>query len=87
MELSPEPAAFSDLIGTPVRSRDGRTLGRVFETRAHRDPDGTIVVDELLVGRRALLQRLWGPGSDAHGIPWEAIVEIRAGQIVAAVPG
>jgi sporulation protein YlmC with PRC-barrel domain len=78
MELS----AFSELIGVAVCDRSGRKLGRVYEVRAHRQGDGSIVFDELLVGRRALLRRLRGPGPDARGIPWKAVVELAGDRIV-----
>jgi hypothetical protein len=82
MELSGEPWAFSDLIGTPVRDQGGRSLGQVFEVRGHRDRDGTLVLDELMVGRGALWQRLRGPRPDARGIPWADVVEIGADRVV-----
>lgn len=82
MELSEGRAAFSQLVGLPVVDQSGRSLGRVFEARARRERDGAIVIEELLVGRRALWQRLRGPGPDAHGIPWEAVAEIGEGRIV-----
>lgn len=82
MELSEERIAFSDLIGREVRDRDGRGHGRVYEVRAHRQHDGSILVDELLVGRRGLLRRLRGPDPDAGGIPWQAVSEVSAASIV-----
>ena len=45
MELSRDPAAFSDLVGRPVRDQAGRGLGRVFEARAHWERDGSVVLD------------------------------------------
>jgi sporulation protein YlmC with PRC-barrel domain len=82
VELSAEPSAFSQLIGLPVEDRSGRRIGRVFEARAHWDGDGSIVLDELLVGRRALWRRLRGPGPSASGIPWQAVTEVREDRIV-----
>ena len=82
MELSGESLAFSELIGSRVRDQSGRALGRVLEARGHWERDGTIVVDELMVGRRALWQRLRGPAPDAHGIPWASVAELRSGEIV-----
>jgi sporulation protein YlmC with PRC-barrel domain len=76
VELNQDPAAFSDLIGNLVRDQSGRKLGRVFEVRAHWERDGSIVVDELMTGGRALWRRLRGPGPNAHGIPWANVVEI-----------
>jgi sporulation protein YlmC with PRC-barrel domain len=76
VELTAEPQALSDLIGLPVSDQSGRSLGRVFEARAHWDRDGSLVLDELMIGRRALLRRLRGPRPDARGIPWESVIEI-----------
>lgn len=81
MELN-EPRSFSALVGQLVRDQSGRRIGRVFEARGHRQPDGAIVLDELLVGRGALLKRLRGPGPDTHSIPWDAVMEIGAAGIV-----
>jgi sporulation protein YlmC with PRC-barrel domain len=74
MELSRDPFSLSDLIGRPVCDGAGRRLGRAFELRAHWE-DGQIVVDEVLVGRGALLKRLRGPDADARGFRWESVVE------------
>lgn len=82
MELSAEPSAFSALIGLRVRDQSGREIGRVYEVRARWDGDGSIVFERLLVGRPALLRRLRGPGPDADGIPWEAVMEVADDRIV-----
>lgn len=85
MELSREPAPFSDLVGRPVCDQGGRRLGRVFEARAHWERDGSIVIDELLVGRRGLWRRLRGPGEDDRGIPWGAVVDLGDEHVVVRV--
>lgn len=85
MELSRDHAAFSDLAGRPVLDQGGRDLGRVFEARAHWERDGSVVLDELLVGRRGLWRRLRGPGEDDRGIPWEAVVELGDEHVVVRV--
>ena len=82
MELSGGPNAFSELVGRRVEDQSGRSLGRVFEARAHWERDGTVVLDELMVGRRALWQRLRGPRHDARGIPWENVSELGSSRIV-----
>jgi len=82
MELSEAPQAFSSLVGRRVEDRSGRSLGRVFEARAHWERDGGIVIDELLVGRRNLWRRLRGPHADVHGIPWESLIELGPDRIV-----
>jgi sporulation protein YlmC with PRC-barrel domain len=76
------PKAFSELIGRRVVDLSGSSLGHVFEVRAHWEPDGTIVLDELLLGRRALLRRLRGPAQRCRGIPWETVAEVGPEQIV-----
>ncbi len=81
MELE-RPTAFSELIGRRVVDLAGRSLGHVFEISAHWEHDGSIVFDELLLGRRALLRRLRGPAQQCRGIPWQAVVEVGPEQIV-----
>lgn len=81
MELE-RPIAFSELIGRRVTDLSGRSLGHVFEVSAHWERDGSIVFDELLLGRRALLRRLRGPVQQCRGIPWEAVVEVGPERIV-----
>jgi sporulation protein YlmC with PRC-barrel domain len=85
MELNQRPAALSSLIGARVRDSDGRSLGRVFELRAYRDGDGFLVIDRVLLGRRALWRRLRGPSGPAGGIPWEAVITIEDGVLTVAV--
>jgi sporulation protein YlmC with PRC-barrel domain len=82
VELSDNPLAFSELIGTSVTDQSGRALGRVLEVRAHWERDGSVVLDELMIGRRALWRRLRGPNPDERGIPWETVAEIGAERIV-----
>jgi hypothetical protein len=82
VELSRDPFAFSELIGRRVSDQNGRSLGRVFEVRAHWEGDGTILLDELLVGRRALWRRLRGRGAEARGISWRSVTELSPNRIV-----
>jgi hypothetical protein len=84
VELSEGRGAFSELMGQRVRDRSGRSLGHVVEARAHREADGTIVLDELLVGGRGLWRRLRGPGPDDRGIAWESVIEVGQDGIVVA---
>ncbi len=80
MELE-GPHALSELIGRRVVDSSGRSLGHVFEARARWEND-FLVLDELLLGRRALLRRLRGPAQECRGIPWEAVVEVGPDRIV-----
>lgn len=80
MELERQ-RAFSELVGRRVVDSSGRSLGHVFEARAHWERD-TYVLDELLLGRRALLRRLRGPAQQSRGIPWEAVVGVEPDRIV-----
>lgn len=54
----------------------------MLEVGARWERDGTIVFDELLIGRRGLWRRLRGPAADARGIPWEAVTELGPERIV-----
>jgi hypothetical protein len=83
VELNRETWAFSDLIGSRVSDQSGRSSGRVFEVRAHWQPDGSILVDELIVGRRGLWRRLRGPAANVRGaVPWAAVTGVEPGRIV-----
>jgi hypothetical protein len=82
VELSGEPFAFSALVGRRVCDHGGRALGRVVEARAHWERDGSVVLDELLVGRRGIWHRLRGPGEEDRGIPWQAVQEVDGERIV-----
>jgi sporulation protein YlmC with PRC-barrel domain len=81
VELSQGPAAFSDLIGKRAEDQRGRSLGRVYEVRARWEKE-QIIFEELLVGPRALLRRLRGPGAEIRGFPWEAVATVGADRIV-----
>lgn len=48
-----------DLIGAQARDRDGTLLGRIVDIHGRVEPDGTITVTSVLVGRRRHL-RLFG---------------------------
>ena len=76
MELSEAPFALSDLVGRPVCDSSGRRLGRAFELRAHWEDGEGIVIDEVLVGRGALLKRLRGPSTNSRGVRWESVIEV-----------
>jgi hypothetical protein len=86
VELNEAPTGVAHLIGARVHDGGGRKLGRVHELRGHREEDGTVVVDHLLVGSRAFWTRLRGPsGARPRAIPWEAVVEVDAERIVVRV--
>ena len=83
MELSPAPTGVAHLIGARVHDTSGRKLGRVHELRGHREDDGTVVVDQLLLGPRSFWVRLRGPsGARPRAIPWEAVAEVEPERIV-----
>ncbi|HEX5989117.1 MAG TPA: PRC-barrel domain-containing protein [Solirubrobacterales bacterium] len=82
MELSGH-RALSELLGRKVIDRSGRPLGRVYEVKGRWQPDRTIVVEGLILGRAGLWRRLRGPGT--HGvevIPWEAVVSLEDEHVV-----
>jgi sporulation protein YlmC with PRC-barrel domain len=82
VELNGAPYSFAGLVGLKVYDQSGRSLGRVFEARACWREDGSLVIEELMVGRRALRRRLRGPGPEDRGIPWEAVVELSEERVV-----
>jgi sporulation protein YlmC with PRC-barrel domain len=82
VELNDAPTGVGHLLGARVYDQNGKKLGRVHELRGHREDDGTVVIDELLLGRRALFRRLRGPGPDAGGVPVEAVIESGPERIV-----
>jgi hypothetical protein len=82
VELNDAPIGVAHLLGARVYDQRGRKLGRVHELRGHHVGDGSIVIDELLLGKGALLKRLRGPGPDAGGIPVETVIEQSAEKIV-----
>jgi sporulation protein YlmC with PRC-barrel domain len=81
VELS-EPFGFSRLLDRRVVDQSGRSLGHAFELLAREDRDGTLTIEEILVGKAALLRRLHGPGAARTRIPWEAVIEVRDDRIV-----
>jgi hypothetical protein len=82
VELNDAPTGVAHLLGVRVYDQNGKKLGRVHELRGHHEDDGSVVLDELLLGRGALLKRLRGPGPDAGGVPVEAVIEQSAERIV-----
>ena len=85
MELNDAPTGVAHLLGARVYDQSGHKLGRVHELRGHHDRDGTIVIDELLLGRGAWRARLRGPETAAKGIPVEAVVQQDEERIVVRV--
>ena len=82
MELK-QPQALSQLMGRKVVDQSGRTVGRVYEAKAHWERDGTVVLDALILGRSGMWRRLRGPGgAEERAIPWEAVVELTDEQVV-----
>jgi hypothetical protein len=84
VELNDAPTGVAHLIGARVYDQGGDRLGRVHELRGHREDDGTVVVDELLLGGRALWKRLRGPGAAARAIPVAAVIRFDGERIVVA---
>jgi sporulation protein YlmC with PRC-barrel domain len=82
VELNRAPTGVAHLLGARVYDQNGRKLGRVHELRGHHEDDGSVVIDELLLGPKALLKRTRGPGPEARGIPVEAVIEVSAERVV-----
>jgi sporulation protein YlmC with PRC-barrel domain len=79
---------LSHLLGTPVRTESGRSLGRVRDIRAVIRPR-TVIVSGLVVGRIGFLERLGIGSPEAKGrtarrdlIPWNAVVRVTPNQVV-----
>jgi sporulation protein YlmC with PRC-barrel domain len=49
---------LSELLGTPVLTVSGRSLGHVHDVRARLEDRGGVVVTGLVVGKLGLLERL-----------------------------
>lgn len=100
-QLDEMPLRVARLIGSRVETEDGRSLGRLFDIRAERmttEPDEKVdepwVVTGILVGRRALLERMGvvhGPDREHvpdHFVGWRRVSGIRAdGTLVVAAAG
>jgi sporulation protein YlmC with PRC-barrel domain len=81
---------LSNLVNCRCVTEDGRVLGRVFELRAHQR-DGNLQIQDLLLGRHALLER-YGlgrhrrldkrTGDTVHEVAWKDVVRIDEGQVV-----
>jgi sporulation protein YlmC with PRC-barrel domain len=85
---------LSDLLGAMVITESGKPLGRVIDARAEEREEG-VEVTELLVGRQAFLERLFG-GRRGYGVgrvwphaavPWEAVVALEPGKQVVVRDG
>ena len=82
MELS-DPRGLSELLGRQVVDQSGRKLGRVYEAKGRWEPDGTVVISELIVGRGGMRRRLRGPGGpEEQAIPWDQVVEMPGETVV-----
>jgi hypothetical protein len=83
VELNDAPTGVAHLIGARVYDASGRKLGRVHELRGHREDDGAVVVDELLLGVGAFWRRLRGPGAiSVRAIPVASVLDQDGERIV-----
>jgi len=78
---------IGDLVGSRVVTATGKTLGRVAEVRATRQPPHRVTALEL--GPYGWLDRLHvsafgliGRSGEPHGIPWDAVDRFEHGTIV-----
>ena len=76
-----------DLVGSRVVTAEGKTLGRVAEVRATRQPPHRVTVLDL--GPHGWLERLhvsarsvFGWSGEPHGIPWDAVDRFEHGTVV-----
>jgi len=61
--------AFQSLLGKVVRDRHGKALGRIEEVRARREGNH-LVIEEYILGRKGLLERLAATGIRLKAIPF-----------------
>jgi sporulation protein YlmC with PRC-barrel domain len=85
---------LADLVNCECVTEDGRVLGRVFEFRARRTGAG-LQIDDLLLGRRGLIERYGAgrhrppgrrTGDTVHEVPWKDVVRIEDRRIVVRQP-
>ena len=72
---------LSDLRDKPIRTTDGRALGRVHDVHCER---GRIVA--LMCGSGSLVER-WTGRKGGHKIPWERVTKVDRDQITIAPDG
>ncbi len=65
---------YHDLVGKHIVTTDGRDVGGIADLRAE-PRDGKLRVVSLLVGPRALVERI-GSGVPAAEIPWSLVHRI-----------
>jgi sporulation protein YlmC with PRC-barrel domain len=79
---------LSEVLGLPVRTEDGESLGHVHDVRAELRPR-TLRVTGLVVGQAGVLERLGigAPESAARirthdVVPWSSVVRLDRGGVV-----
>lgn len=102
-DAAAERIRASDLLGTPVVDRDGRSLGRVRDLRLHAEGDDHRI-DGLVTGRGVIAERLGYAYGEAAGpwllaavmrraarraryVDWDAIEELQPGRITVREEG
>jgi sporulation protein YlmC with PRC-barrel domain len=78
----------SDLIGCIVRTESGTALGRVHDLRAERGPEDTWQLTGLVIGPKAMLERLGITGANREEpfgagrvVAWPSITRLEEGTI------
>jgi hypothetical protein len=75
-----------EIVDEQLQTRDGRDVARVADIEGRWQPDGTLVLTDMIVGPQALAARVWGRleplarfllrDSFEHRIPMEEIAAI-----------
>jgi sporulation protein YlmC with PRC-barrel domain len=78
---------LSDFEMLEIVTEEGRSLGHVFDLRAHGRPTTTSTqamgpVDKVVYGTLGLLERLGVRRVAGRTLKWDRVVAIRAGKIV-----
>jgi hypothetical protein len=70
-----------------IVTKDGRTLGHVFDLRSRGVPEHGVrhedrVIDELVYGKMGLRERLGLKRVEVKTLAWASVIEIKKGKIV-----
>lgn len=77
----------TDLQFLKIVTKDGRTLGHVFDLRSQGLPEYGVnhkerVISELVYGKMGLLERLGLKRVEVKTVAWASVIEVKEGKIV-----
>lgn len=85
--MEEQAVTLSDFELLEVVAEDGRSLGRVFDLRAHGRPttrsrQESARIDDIVYGTLGLLERLGIRSAKSHVLPWKQVVAVEAKRLV-----